>query len=109
MGRRVIVCSLLLLAGVANAGYTPDVQRAAFVQKFLGENKRIAKDAMWSTANVFRVGVIDDGTNRDLLASAYCQDVRDAGITGSVTVNIMDIVKITRQNKWVKLGSQQCR
>ncbi len=99
----------LLFLGVAQADYQPDAQRQAFVGQFLKENPRIAKDAMWASATRFRVGVMDDGSSRDMLASAYCQDLRDAGFKGQMTVDILDIVKIKRQNKWVKLGSQQCR
>lgn len=59
---------------------------------------------------MFKVGVIDDGTSRDGYAMYVCEEIREYGIKDKdIRVQIIDIVKLVRQDKWVKIGEARCR
>ena len=86
-----------------------DKQRDKIQQLFQGKDEPQAKDALWTSHDVFKVGVIDDGTPRDGYASYVCQVLYEHGFKGDkVWVQIIDIIKLTRNNDWVKLGESRC-
>lgn len=86
-----------------------DMQREKVQKLFQGNDEPRAKDALWTSHDVFKVGVIDDGTSRDGYASYVCQVLYEHGFKGQkVWVQIIDIVKLTRNNDWVKLGESHC-
>lgn len=85
-------------------------QREAVQKYFKGGHEKTAKDSTWTSDRMFKVGVIDDGTSRDLYASYVCGVlVADFGLRGrGISVQIIDIVKLVRTDKWVKLGESRC-
>lgn len=59
--------------------------------------------------SILYVGVYDNGQRRDGYAQYLCESLRYHKVPGSsVDVYVMDIVKIARDNDWVKLGSYHC-
>jgi len=80
----------------------------AVISLFKSPKEKIAKDALWvNNGRTLRIGVINDGTRRDGYADYVCQTIKEYGFKG-VRVIINDIVKITRDNDWVELGSARC-
>lgn len=102
-----LVC--VLSPGTANAqSFGPSHDKV--VKIFQGSSEKTAKDAVWTTKNTFKVGVIDDGTSRDGYAMYVCEVLNDEGFRGQkVRVAVVDIVRLTRSNKWVNLGEAYCR
>jgi hypothetical protein len=80
------------------------------VKKFFRSNEeKTAKDASWTAQDIFKVGVINDGTSRNGYAQYVCSVLNDYGFKGKkVWVQIIDIVKLTSDGKWVNLGEAHC-
>lgn len=85
-----------------------DNAKNAVVEKF--KTEPTAKDSVWTSDKVFKVGVIDDNTNRDGYANYVCEVLYDYGFKGKdITVKIIDVVKLVKNNKWENIGSAQCK
>lgn len=95
-------------AGIAGA-YSPDNIRASIQKRFQSSQEPTAKDAIWTTRGTFKVGVTDNGKNRDGYAEYVCSIVREHGVKDQVRVEIIDILKLVRTNKWIKLGECICQ
>tara|TARA_B100000795_G_scaffold258684_1_gene232974 strand:- start:493 stop:840 length:348 start_codon:yes stop_codon:yes gene_type:complete len=74
---------------------------------FKSLEEQIAKVAVWTAETVFKVGVLDDGTNRTGYAQYVCQVLSEKGLDNT-WVQIVDIVKLSRDGEWVKLGDYRC-
>lgn len=80
------------------------------VKLFQSNAEPTAKDAVWTQKDIFKVGVIDDGTNRNGYAQYVCEVLYDEGFKGrQVWVQVIDIIKLNNSGKWVKLGEARCR
>lgn len=76
---------------------------------FKGGSEPTVKDAVWTSEDMFKVGVIDDRTSRDGFALYVCGVLNENGFRGKdVGVQVIDIVKLTAKGKWVKLGEARC-
>lgn len=85
---------------------------ASAQENILAEVKREpkVKDALWTSSTILKVGVINDGSNRAGYADYICQLVAEGGMAGKgVWVQIVDIVKLSRDGQWVKIGESNCR
>jgi len=78
------------------------------LNQFKSKAEPTAKDALWTSETMFKVGVLDNGSDRYLYAQYVCDVLAENGIKG-VSVQIIDIVKLVRTNKWVKLGENHCK
>jgi len=88
--------------------YSP--QHDQVKELFQSSKESTAKDAIWTSSSIFKVGVVDDGTRRDGYAEYVCQVLYDYGFKGEeVWVQIIDIVKLTRDGDWVKIGETRCQ
>ena len=88
---------------------TYSTQHDEVMKLFQSSEEPTAKDALWTAADIFKVGVIDDGSRRDGYAQYVCEVLYDYGFRGSkVWVQVIDIVKLTRNGKWEKLGEAHC-
>jgi len=77
---------------------------------FKSNEEKTTKDAVWTAKNIFKVGVINDGSSRDGYAQYVCSVLYDYGFQGKgIWVQAIDIVKLTRNSKWVKLGEARCK
>ena len=81
------------------------------VQKlFQSSEEKTAKDAIWTAKDIFKVGVINDGTNRNGYAQYVCSVLDDYGFEGTgIWVQIIDIVELTSNGKWVNRGEARCK
>ena len=65
---------------------------------------------VYADDDIFKVGVINDGTSRDGYAQYVCEVLNEYGFAGSkVWVQIIDIQKLTRTGKWERIGEARCR
>lgn len=78
------------------------------LNQFTSKAEPTAKDALWTSPTMFKVGVIDNKSDRDLYAQYVCGVMADNGIKG-VSVQIVDIVQLVRKDKWVTLGEGRCK
>lgn len=101
--------ALSTLALQANAE-TYSVQHEKVKKLFQSNEEKAAKDAIWTSIDIFKIGVINDGRRRDGYADYVCQVLYDYGFQGKkVWVQIIDIVKLTRNGDWIKLGESHCQ
>ena len=84
-----------------------ETEREAIATYFKGDEEPTAKDAVWTSSTMFKVGVLDNGSPRDGYAQYVCEVLRERGIRG-VDVQVIDIAKLVRTKKWVKLGQARC-
>lgn len=113
---KVLLALALMLALLALGNL--DVHRAwgqhmskqSLVNHFRGNKEPTAKDAAWTANDVFKVGVLDDGTPRDGYAMYVCQVLYENGFKGKkILVRIVDIAKLVRTGKWINLGTAWCQ
>lgn len=77
---------------------------------FKSDKEKTAKDAIWTSDDMFKVAVIDNGRDRSAYADYVCEVLAEHKFTNQrVTVKIIDVVKLSRKEQWVELGSAQCR
>ena len=118
----IVLLAIIALAVIGNivgpedsghgSGYKPrsNPQRDAVVKRFKSSQEKKAKDAMWTSDTNFKVGVLDDGTNRNGYANYVCQVLYDYGFKGKrIKVSILDIAQLARNNKWIVLGEARCQ
>jgi len=68
-----------------------------------------SKDAVWTSDSIFKVGVLDDDTDRSGYAQYVCEVLYEHGFKGEkVWVQVIDIAKLVRTNEWEKLGEAHC-
>lgn len=66
-------------------------------------------DAAWTADEVFKVGVIDDGSVRDKYAEYVCLILYDHGFKGMhIYTQVIDIEKLNKTGEWLKLGESFC-
>jgi hypothetical protein len=98
----------VVVSGIANAE-TFSAEHEAVKKRFQSSEEKTAKDATWTSKGIFKVGVIDDGSVRDGYAQYICEVLYDYGFKGKdIWVQVIDIVKLTRDGDWVKLGESHC-
>lgn len=76
---------------------------------FISDEEPTAKDATWTAPDIFKVAVFDDGTPRDGYAESVCMILAEHGFRGKrIWVQIIDMGKILREKRFVKLGEHWC-
>lgn len=84
-------------------------QQTAVVNHFKAGNEKTAKDVLWTAPGVFKVGVINNGSNRDGYAGYVCEIMYENGLKGQhIWVQIIDIQKLVKTGKFEKIGDQRC-
>lgn len=67
------------------------------------------KDSVWTQDSIFKVGMINDRTDRSGYAEYVCTVLYDFGFKGQqVWVQVIDIAKLVKNNEWVKMGEAHC-
>lgn len=90
-----------------DGAYSPQHKKVQDI--FRSKKEPTAKDALWTAQEIFKVGVIDDGTLRDGYAQYVCEVLYNEGFKGKhVYVQIIDIVKLQGKGAWEKIGEAQC-
>ena len=91
----------------------PSVEQKRMVKFFQSNNEPSVKDAVWiDNPGFFKVGVYDNGTNRDGFAKYVCLTLHSESCyfrENEVWVQVIDIAKLWRDDDWVKLGEFRCR
>ena len=87
----------------------PDAKREEIKLHFKSISEKTAKDATWTSKDNFKVGVVDDGSNRDEYAQYVCRVLHRHGFKGAgVRVEVIDIQKRGGVRQWVILGEARC-
>jgi hypothetical protein len=103
-----LTLSITMLSSVAWSAPATDAQTQV-VKLFQSNEERTAKDAIWTSARIFKVGVINTTQNRDGYANYVCEVLYDYGFKGQkIWVQVVDIVELSKNGKWVKLGEAHC-
>jgi len=107
-----LVLAAFIMTVMMNQGAQADSysgQRKAVELLFKSNEEKSAKDAVWTTDNIFKVGVIDNGSDRSGYASYICSVLDDYGFSSrSVWVQVIDIVKLKDNKECVTLGDARC-
>lgn len=103
-----IVSALAVFVATSAFGVPVGGAKLDVLNQFKSKAEPTAKDALWTSATMFKVGVLDNGSDRDLYAQYVCGVMADNGIKG-VSVQVIDIVQLVRKDKWVKLGESRCK
>jgi hypothetical protein len=100
---------VLSVMAVQASADTYSAQHEKVRKLFQSNEEKTVKDAVWTSRDILKVGVIDDGSRRDGYADYVCQVLYSYGFKGKkVWVQVIDIVKLTRNGDWVKLGESHC-
>ena len=84
--------------------------KEVIVKLFKSDKELIARDAAWTSDNVFKVGVADNGTNMDGYAEYICLTLRHLGyFTRDISVYVIDYFRLIREDKWINLGKYFCK
>lgn len=88
--------------------YSPQHKKVQDI--FRSKQEPLAKDAIWTAKEIFKVGVINDGTSKNGYADYVCQVLYSEGFKGRwIYVQIVDIVKLQKNGEWEKIGEAQCK
>jgi len=103
-----ITFALVAITAQAEKSYSP--AHDAVQQQFKNSKiEKTAKDALWTSRSIFKVGVINNGRSRDGYADYVCEVLYENGFKGDkIWVQIIDIVKLSRNGKWEKMGEAHC-
>ena len=87
-----------------------DTQRQAITDYFLSDEEPTVLDATWTDDKIFKIGVKDDGSNRDGFADYACSEINNnlGGKEQGVWIQIIDYNKLMKTKEWVKLGEANC-
>ena len=91
----------------------PTLEQKRMVKLFQSNEEPSVRDALWiNETGFFKVGMYDDGTNRNGFAEYVCLTLHSESCyfrENDVWVQVIDIVKLLRDDDWVKLGEYRCR
>lgn len=104
------IIAIALLSALQAGATTYSQQHERVKRQFQSNEEKTAKDAIWTARDIFKVGVVNDGSNRDGYANYVCEVLYEHGFKGQqIWVQVIDIIKLTRKGQWVKLGEARCR
>lgn len=84
-------------------------QQESVLRHFKTSEKSV-KDAVWTSQWMLKLGRYDDGSSQDGFAQYACEILADNGLRGrGMSVQIIDIAKLVRTGRWIKLGEAHCR
>ena len=87
-----------------------DAKKAEIVAYFKSDEEPSVKDALFPN-NTLKLGMHNDGSNRDGFAEYACQILQsefNVDVNELVIVNIIDIDKLVRTDKWKSIGKANC-
>lgn len=105
-----IMATLIAILLAAHLLYAVDNNRQQALNYFKSAQEPKIKDAIWAMDWLLKLGVVNDGTDREQLAQYACMVLGDYDLRGkNITIQIIDINKLIRKKEWVKLGEYQCK
>lgn len=102
----------LLLVSIpffANAASELSPKQNEVTAYFKSNEEKTVFDAVWTSSSMFKVGRYDNGTSQNGYAQYVCEVLREHGVSAGNSVQVIDIVKLSRDSKWVKLGEAHCK
>jgi len=109
MKASIFALAALTFASCASA-YEPDPVRAEIQAYFKSAAEPTVKDSVWTQRGIFKVGVLDNRTERDGYAAYVCEILRERGLREpGIRVHVIDIARLVRKNEWKKLGEAACK
>ena len=106
----VLALTVAILSSSLTYAETYSKKHIEVEKLFKSNEEKTAKDAVWTADTIFKVGVINDGSNRNGYAQYICSVLDDYGFKGKgIWVQVIDIVKLTGSGKWVKIGESRCK
>lgn len=97
-------------AEAADENKLTDAKKAEIVAYFKSDEEPSVKDALFPYSTL-SLGMHNDGSSRDGFAKYACQILQsefDVDVNELVIVNIIDIDKLVRTDKWVDIGKANC-
>lgn len=97
-------------AEAADENKLTDAKKAEIVAYFKSDEEPSVADALFPNSTL-KLGMHNDGSNRDGFAKYACQILQsdfDVDVNELVIVNIIDIDKLVRTDKWVDIGKANC-
>ena len=104
----ILLAAALIVPSIASAQSFGE-KYDKIVLFFQGETEPTALDAVWDSKTLFKIGMIDDGGNKDDYAKYACGILDNEGLKGEgIEVRVIDIQKLAYKKKWVILGKAMC-
>lgn len=97
-------------AEAADENKLTDAKKAEIVAYFKSDEEPSVEDALFPSSTL-SLGMHNDGSSRDGFAEYACQILQsefDVNVNELVIVNIIDIDKLVRTDKWVDIGKANC-
>lgn len=97
-------------AEAADENKLTDAKKAEIVAYFKSDEEPSVEDALFPSSTL-SLGMHNDGSSRDGFAEYACQILQsefDVDVNELVIVNIIDIDKLVRTDKWVDIGKANC-
>ena len=87
-----------------------DAQRREVTDYFLSDDEPTVLDATWTDDKILKIGVKDDGSNRNSFAEYVCGEVngRFGGKGKRIWVQVIDYPHLMKTKEWEKLGESHC-
>lgn len=105
--KKTVLFTIFALSAISIQAQSISPAHDRVLKQFKSGSEKTAKDVLWTSPKMFKVGVLNDGTGRDGYARYVCEVVTEAGLKG-VSVQVIDIQKLVKSNKWEKLGEHFC-
>lgn len=102
---------LLLAATLPTAAFGAELssKQNEVTAYFKSDEEKSVFDAAWTSARMFKVARYDTGTSQNGFAQYVCEVLKDYGVSAGNSVQVVDIVKLSRDGEWVTLGEAHCR
>ena len=105
-----LVGAVLLINAAQVSAETFSPQHEQVKKRFQSSEEKTAKDAIWTQRDIFKVGVInEERLMMDMLIMCVRFSTNMDSKAIKVWVQVIDIVKLTRNGDWVKLGESHCQ
>ncbi|APG24069.1 hypothetical protein [Syntrophotalea acetylenica] len=111
MQRMVFFVVALFIAMSLSTVHADQKQQRQEVLRYLksGQEPQV-KDAMWATDFLLKIGVFDNGSQRDGFADYVCLVLAEHGMSGqSIRIEIIDYGSVVRGENWKVLGGAECK
>ncbi|MGE4544178.1 MAG: hypothetical protein AB7D06_08715 [Pedobacter sp.] len=110
MYRLVFIAASLLFTVAAVVHADQSRQQQEVVRYLKSDQEPQVKDALWATDSILKIGVFDNGSQRDGYADYFCLVLAEHGISGQpIRVEIIDYGSVVRGESWKVLGVTRCQ
>lgn len=105
----IITLALALIVPAVVSAKSLGEKYDKIVTFFQGDTEPTVLDAIWDSKTLFKLGMVDDGSDKNDYAQYTCGILYNEGFRGQgIEVRIIDIQKLAYKKKWVVLGKALC-